>query len=153
MTRFYRAGCLRLLNWDLTPQKMRADKDKVQIFVLLVCILLFMGIFALVFYQRMYANSSLLKGKVESLDTGYLYGFYVFGEPEIKDRSYYGSENASITIVAFMDVGQNSSKTFMSDIFPLLKREYIDTGKLRFYHKHYLTHDDVSGKSDRFIKA
>ena len=53
------------------------------------------------------------------------------GEPSL------GSPKAPLTMVEFSDFQCPYCKIFHDEIFPKLKSEFIDTGKLRFIHKDY----------------
>ena len=81
----------------------------------------------------------------------YLYNFYVSSKPNIQDSPYYGSKEASITIIALLDIDSETSKNFIKNIFPRLNEDYIDKGKVRYYHKNYLTLEDVEEKNENFV--
>ena len=125
----------------------------ISILIPLFAVFVFMSLIINGFYNTEYEKKPIIKDKIESMNTGYLYDFYIAGYPNIENRDYYGSKNASITMVAFLDIGSNASRYFISKVFPKLKMEYIDKSKVRFYSKEYLIKDDVSGKSDKFIYA
>lgn len=48
-----------------------------------------------------------------------------------------GDNNARITIVEFSDFECPFCRRYFSDTFPQLKKEYIDTGKVVMYYRHY----------------
>lgn len=48
-----------------------------------------------------------------------------------------GRKDAKVTIVEFSDLQCPFCKRFHEDAFPQLKREYIDTGKVRFSYRHF----------------
>lgn len=48
-----------------------------------------------------------------------------------------GSENAKVTIVEFSDLQCPFCRRFFNDAFIQLKKEYIDTGKVKLYFRHY----------------
>lgn len=48
-----------------------------------------------------------------------------------------GASNAPITIVMFSRYGCTVSKRFFSEMYPLLKSKYIDTGKVKLVYKHH----------------
>lgn len=60
---------------------------------------------------------------VEDLDTG--------------DLPVKGDENASVTIVEFSDFECPFCAQFYRDTWPKIKSEYIDTGKVKLYYRHY----------------
>jgi protein-disulfide isomerase len=53
----------------------------------------------------------------------------------IKGEPSLGSAKAPLTMVEFSDFQCPYCKMFKDEIFPKLKSEFIDTGKLRFIHK------------------
>lgn len=48
-----------------------------------------------------------------------------------------GLTNAKITIIEYSDFQCPFCRTFWSQTFPQLKKEYIDTGKILFAYRHY----------------
>ena len=48
-----------------------------------------------------------------------------------------GQENAPVTVLMFGKYRCSVSKNFFDDIYPWLKSEYIDTGKVRFAYKSF----------------
>jgi len=52
---------------------------------------------------------------------------------EVNDAPYLGSDRAPVVIVEFMDYQCPYCKQFQAQTFRDVKREYIDTGKVRFY--------------------
>ncbi len=60
---------------------------------------------------------------VEDLDTG--------------DLPVQGDENAPITMVEFSDFECPFCAQFFRDTYPQIKAEYIDTGKVKVYYRHY----------------
>lgn len=48
-----------------------------------------------------------------------------------------GDENAKVTIVEFSDLECPFCAQFHKDTFAQLKKEYVDTGKVKFYYRHY----------------
>jgi protein-disulfide isomerase len=53
------------------------------------------------------------------------------------DDPTIGSENALVTIVAFEDFQCSFCQRFNWEVFPSLKKEYIDTGKVKFVYRDY----------------
>ena len=58
------------------------------------------------------------------------------GSKEIK-RIKIGNENAKITIIAYESLTCSHCASFHINIFPELKREYIDTGLARIEFRHF----------------
>lgn len=48
-----------------------------------------------------------------------------------------GNKNAKVTIVEFADFRCPFCERFFTDVEPSLKKDYIDTGKVQFYFRHY----------------
>jgi len=53
----------------------------------------------------------------------------------VKGEPFLGSESANIAIVEFTDFECPYSRKFHAEVFPLLKREYLDKGIIQFVHK------------------
>ena len=49
-----------------------------------------------------------------------------------------GKKDAKVTIVEFSDLECPFCEKFDTETFPQLKKEYIDTGKVRFAYRHYI---------------
>lgn len=104
-------------------------------------------------YRKEYAQNPIVLNNVTAFDAKYIYNFYVGNIPDINGRIYYGSQNASITIVAYADLDSQASRYFMSEIFPNIEKDFIKTGKARYYHKNHITFTDLNGKNGRFEQA
>ncbi len=48
-----------------------------------------------------------------------------------------GNKNAKVTVVAFEDFRCPFCDKLFKDTLPQLKKDYIDTGKISFYYRHY----------------
>ena len=48
-----------------------------------------------------------------------------------------GDENAPVTIVEFSDFECPFCKSLFDETLPQIKKEFIDTGKVKFYYRHY----------------
>lgn len=53
------------------------------------------------------------------------------------DRFHLGADNAPVTVVEFSDYKCPSCTWFQRTLFPKLKSEYIDTGKVRFVYRDF----------------
>lgn len=58
-------------------------------------------------------------------------------EPSPDDDPSLGSEEAPVLIIAFSDYQCPYCRRFHEQTFPDLKREFIDTGKVRFVHRDF----------------
>jgi len=55
-----------------------------------------------------------------------------------------GDPNAPVTMVDFSDYGCSHCQAYKSETFPLLKKDYIDTGKVKYIvHPFYLGSPDI----------
>lgn len=129
------------------------SKSKLEYYLPIALVVVFLITGAASIYNTEYTKKPVVREKVNLHDADYLYRFYVSATPNIQNREYLGNPNASIFIIDFIDINSNSSRYFISEIFPKLKEEYIDSGKARFYHKNYITKDDFIAKNERFIYA
>ena len=55
---------------------------------------------------------------------------------EIK-RIFVGNENAKISIIAFESLTCSHCANFHKDVYPLLKKEYLDTGLAKIEFRHF----------------
>lgn len=125
--------------------------------LVLVFIFLFIISFSLIniyfFYKKEYKENLLFKQNNDSLNAGNLYKFYIAATPNIDNGIYYGSQNASITLISFLDMESEASRRFINNIFPKLDEEFIKAGKLKFYNKYYVTKKDFNEKNNKFLYA
>jgi protein-disulfide isomerase len=70
----------------------------------------------------------------------------------IDDDAVLGDSNAEITIIEFSDFQCPFCRKFWSETLPLIKAEYIDTGKVKFVYRDFpLT--SLHPQADRFAEA
>ncbi len=50
---------------------------------------------------------------------------------------YLGNKDAKVTIVEFSDFQCPFCKALFDDALPSIKKDYVDTGKVAFYYRHY----------------
>lgn len=62
----------------------------------------------------------------------------------IENQPVLGDANAPVTIVEFGDYKCPSCKAWGEQLFPRLKEEYIDTGKVKFSYRNVLFHGEES---------
>jgi len=55
----------------------------------------------------------------------------------VDDDPMLGSENAPVTMIIFTDFQCPYTKIFFNDTFPLIKQNYIDTGKVKFVYRDF----------------
>ena len=85
-------------------------------------------------------------------DASYASRFYLTSNP-FMEGPFYGDKKAGITLIAFTDASSEPSRAFMQEIFPLLKKDYIETGLMKIYNKHYITPQDIMERNDNFKDA
>jgi len=100
-----------------------------------------------IFYKIDYDNKPVAK---ENEIVPYLYNFYTSKNPGTLNSLFYGNEDASITMMAFLDFNSAASKNFIKNLFPRIKADYIDKGNLRYYYKSYITLEDIEEKSNNY---
>ncbi|WP_186819796.1 thioredoxin domain-containing protein, partial [Bacillus tropicus] len=59
-------------------------------------------------------------------------GETVAEQPSIKGQPVLGKDSAPVTVVEFGDYKCPSCKVFNSDIFPKIKKDFIDKGDVKF---------------------
>ena len=65
-----------------------------------------------------------------------LFGFITNSNAQTK-RIISGNENAKITIIAYESLTCSHCANFHNDIYPQLKKEYIDTGLVKIEFRHF----------------
>ena len=61
-------------------------------------------------------------------------------EVQLEDLGFdYGSEDAPIKVVEFSDYGCGYCRRFHTDIFPTLKEDYVDTGRVQWKYVTYVS--------------
>ena len=76
------------------------------------------------FFICIYASKSLLANESSALDI-------------TKDDFVIGDENAPITIIEYASMSCSHCANFHNNTLPELKKEYIDTGKVRMVFRDY----------------
>ncbi len=126
-------------------------RDRAFITLVLVTILIYLAAVVSVFALTEYDRKPVVQQKVREGDYSYLFDFYLFPTPALEDRPVYGDPAAPITLILYSDVQCAGCKQFLFGLFPDIEKELIETGKARFYHKHYLTRTDVRTRSDTYL--
>ncbi|MEK6916732.1 MAG: thioredoxin domain-containing protein [Nanoarchaeota archaeon] len=94
-------------------------KSKINIITLIILIVgILLLLFALGFYTMERLNSQV-------------------GENTFLEDPTFGSEDADVTIIYYFDYQCKWCQKFDLETFPILKQEYIDTGKLKFIFKDF----------------
>jgi protein-disulfide isomerase len=70
----------------------------------------------------------------------------------VRDAPVVGRADAPVTLVEFSDYQCPYCRMFFSDTFPTLKREYIDTGKLRYVFQDYPL-DQIHSQASKAAEA
>ena len=126
-------------------------KKRLAIVLILIVMLSYVIVVGFFSYNSITKRNPFLNEKISSKDIEYLYNLYIKRNPLKKGKLIYGNENASVSIIAFLDPTSDDSKYFLKKVFPSIKKEFIDTGKIKYYHKNYLTFKDIREGTDRFI--
>ena len=109
-----------------------------------LCLLISTISFFLAFVLALYSIDYTKQQFAENIfDTPYARMLYKSSNPSIKDLPYYGDIEADMTFVAFTDVNSDASRHFAEEIYPALKKDYLDSGTIKFYHKPYITIQDI----------
>ena len=112
--------------------------QRIRVYSLISLILVFM-ILSLAVYMAQHNRDKVVKNMQ---DAAYTSSFYLTSDPHV-EGPYYGNEKAGITLIAFTDTSSEASRSFARDIFPLLDKDYIKADMLKFYHKNYITLQDI----------
>jgi protein-disulfide isomerase len=74
-------------------------------------------------------------------------------EIDYENQPFLGEESAPVSIVEFGDYKCPNCKNFAESTVPLIVKEFVDTGKAKFYYFHYpFIHDD-SDRTAKFSEA
>lgn len=93
---------------------------------------------ALISGSVLYSNGSALKSGSAQIQQGG--GEEKPGEPvdvSVDDDPVLGKSNAPVTIIEFSDFQCPFCRVFWKEAFAQIKKEYIDTGKVRFVYRDY----------------
>lgn len=66
----------------------------------------------------------------------------VLMEPPVQGEMFLGVESAPITVIEFASASCPICAAFANDVLPTLKKDYIDTGKMRFILREF-PHNDA----------
>ena len=70
-----------------------------------------------------------------------------FFNPSVERRVFMGNVSAQITMIIYINPLSNASTEFYNTVFPDIKRDFIDTGVVRYYHKNLITEEDIRSNS------
>lgn len=118
------------------------SKSKWDILFFTILILIIMSINLIVLYQTEIIMKPVVKDKLISKDFNFLYRFYINPTPSIENNKYLGFSEAPINLVAYLDITSESSQKFILNIFPKIKKDFIDKGLVKFYAKNQLMFHD-----------
>ena len=127
----------------------KKTRQRLKLWFLISAIAFFLTLF-LVLYNIDYIDYTKQQFAENIFDTPYAHSLFKSSNPNIRDLPYYGDAKASISFVAFTDTSSEISRGFIAKIFPLLKKDYFDSGIIRFYHKPYISISDIEEKNGNF---
>lgn len=81
------------------------------------------------------------------------YQLYVTSNPLTENRLIEGQNSAQITIISVLDLNSNESNKFYQETIKQIREEYIKTGQVKIQYKYYITNQDKSEQTDRYLKA
>ncbi|WP_045519174.1 DsbA family protein [Neobacillus niacini] len=74
-------------------------------------------------------------------------------EIDYANQPFLGEESAPVSIVEFGDYKCPNCKNFTDDVVPLVVKEFVDTGKAKFYYFHYPFINVDSERTAKFSEA
>src|SRR3989338_8100596 len=132
--------------------KAQKNKMKKSTIALLAVMFLLLTSCERIYVSYHLENDLLLNEKIAEKDARYLAFAHVLSKPDIEGRQFFGSDEAEINVIAYID--PQSEKSFKTaEVLEQIKAEYADTNIVRIYPKHYLTPADIEQKTERYIKA
>ena len=127
---------------------MKWHKTKFAVYTFVLVIIIFVIVTA-IYFKIDYENEPVKEEN--QLIAPYLYDIYTPKKPDIQNSLFYGNEKASITIISYLDFDSEASKIFIKEIFPIIKKDYIDPGNLKYYNKNYITLEDIEEKNNNYL--
>ena len=74
-------------------------------------------------------------------------------EVDYEGKPFLGDESASVNIIEFGDYLCPHCKDFHDNVFPVIQKELVETGKAKFYYMNYPVIGPESTTSGKFSKA
>ncbi|WHX99742.1 DsbA family protein [Neobacillus sp. DY30] len=74
-------------------------------------------------------------------------------EIDYANQPFLGEEDAPVSIVEFGDYKCPNCKNFADNVVPLIVKEFVDTGKAKFYYFHYPFINVDSDRTAKFSEA
>ncbi len=105
-----------------TMSKKNRKKIDMQSLTFITILLVFIGLGGFVLFQSFLSDSGEEKQRVNV---------------DIQNQPAIGDANAPVKVVEFGDFKCPSCKNFQELIYPLLKKEYIDTGKVQLVFRNF----------------
>ncbi|MGE1112668.1 DsbA family protein [Priestia megaterium] len=69
------------------------------------------------------------------------------------NQPYLGKESAPVEVVEFGDYKCPACKNFTESFFPLIQKDYVDTGKVKFYFMNYAFINNDSSRAAEFAET
>ena len=92
-----------------------------------------------------------LDGEINFLDIEDIYKLHSgITEPSTDSIPFYGSSEANVNLIVYLDIESEQTLVYFEDSFPKIKEEFINTGKIKYYQKHYITDEDITKKTNRY---
>ncbi len=118
----------------------------------ILIIIISMLLSAFVLYAWLdFARFSYTIDEINKREIDFLINKYVQQQPFYD--LVYGDENAPIIIIAVLGSKSQSTEYFINNIFPSVKSEFIDTGKVKFVIKQHISVKDIQENGERFKYA
>lgn len=86
--------------------------------------------------RRTFVAGSAAFGAVMALGPGEAHA-EILSLEESMERRFVGAEDAPINVMEFFSLGCPACRKFHAEVFPVIKEEFIDTGKVRFEYRDY----------------
>ncbi|MBU0614888.1 MAG: thioredoxin domain-containing protein [Nanoarchaeota archaeon] len=120
-------------------------------FIIIAFILAYLTVAGFVLYKRelsMNPNNPGVSSLLDIKNINYLYD--APRDPNVDWIPFLGSENASVTFIAYLDIESQDSADFFNEDFQKIREEFINTQKIKYYQKHYITEEDYQQKTGRY---
>ena len=115
------------------------------VLILIVAFLVTNGVISKMGYDRQPGTR-----EKNPVNVDFLYKFYISSGLDTKNDIFYGNEEASIRMSAFLVFNSEESKIFISEVFPQIEEDYINKSIIKFSAQNYITLDDIEEQNDNF---
>ena len=98
-------------------------------------------------------SSPVTMQKVRSLDIKFVAMNYAGMNPDNSNMPFIGSESAGVSIIAFMDLSDQSTRYFFENIYSNISYSFIQGGEAKFYPRPIVSYEEYRSKGRNYRAA